>query len=109
LSTSYTDTLKKIKDAEEASNREVSERKKALEAELMAIEQSADKSIGDAKMAAEQYVASETEKAKAEAQMEADALLASAKSNADGVASKKLDKRELRKILDEIVFSEFKG
>ena len=108
MSTNYTDTLKKIKDAEEASNREVSEKKKSLEAELLGIEQEADKSIAAAKTNAEAYVAKEGETAKKSSQREADALLSATKKKADQVASKMLDKKQLREIVDKVLFSEFK-
>lgn len=109
MSTNYTDTLKKIKEAEEASNREVTEKKKALEAELHDIEQVADKSIEVAKKEAELYATKEIDTAKESAQKEADALLDSTRKNAEEIASQKLDKKEFRKIIEEILFSEFKG
>ena len=109
MSTDYAETLKKIKDAEEAGSREVAERKKSLEAELLTKEQAADRSIEDARKGAEEYVASETESAHDSAQREADALLASTQKKADGVSSKKLSEKELRKIIDEVLFSEFQG
>jgi vacuolar-type H+-ATPase subunit H len=108
MSTNYTETLKRIKDAEEASNREVSEKKKSLEAELLSIEQAADKSIEDAKKEAEAYVAKEDQAAKDSSQAQADALLASTREKAEEISSKRLDGKELRKIVDEILFSEFK-
>jgi vacuolar-type H+-ATPase subunit H len=109
MSTDYADTLKRIKDAEEAGSREVAERKKSLEAELLTEEQAADKSIEDARKGAEAYVADETESAHESAQREAEALLASTKKKADGISSKKLSEKELRKITDEVLFSEFQG
>jgi vacuolar-type H+-ATPase subunit H len=109
MSTNYTDTLKRIKDAEEASNREVAEKKKSLEAELADIEQTADQSIEVAKRDAELYVTKETDEAKESAEKDAEALLSSTKRQADAVASKRLDKKDFQRIIDEIVFSEFKS
>lgn len=109
MSTNYTDTLKRIKDAEETSNREVAEKKKALEAELHEIEQVADKSIELAKGAAETYITKETNAARQTAQAEAKAMLDSTRKRAEDIASKKLEKKEFRKIIDEILFSEFKS
>jgi vacuolar-type H+-ATPase subunit H len=109
LSTNYTETLKRIKDAEEASNREVAEKKKDLEAELLSIEQAADASIEAAKKDAELSVENAAENAKGSAQKEADALLASARKNAEAISSKRLGKKELSKIIDGVVLSEFKG
>lgn len=109
MSTNYTDTLKKIKAAEEASNREVSERRRSLEAELLSLEERSDKSIADAKAAAESYVTSEGDKARSAAEKEADALLASTKKKADALSAKSLDKKQLREIVDKVLLSEFKG
>jgi vacuolar-type H+-ATPase subunit H len=109
LSTNYTETLKRIKDAEEASNREVAEKKKSLEAELLTLEQAADKSIEAARKDAELYVERAAETAREAAQGEADALLSTAQKNAQELSSKRLGKKELGKIADGIVFSEFKG
>lgn len=109
MSTNYTDTLKRIKEAEETSNREVAEKKKSLEAELHDIEQTADESIEVAKKNAELYVTKETDAAKESAQKEASALIESTSRKAEDVASKRLDKKEFRRIIDQIVFSEFKS
>ena len=109
MSTNYTDTLKKIKEAEEASNRQVSERRKSLEAELLSLEQQADRSISDAKAAAESYVAGEAEKARSASQKEAEALLASTKKKAAALSARALDKKQLREIIDKVLLSEFQG
>lgn len=109
MSTNYTETLKRIKDAEEASNREVAEKKKDLEAELLTLEQAADRSIEAARKDAELYVDRAAETARESAQREADALLTSAQKNAQEVSSRRVGKKELGKIADGIVFSEFKG
>jgi vacuolar-type H+-ATPase subunit H len=109
LSTNYTETLKRIKDAEEASNREVAEKKKDLEVELLALEQAADKSIEAARKDAELYVERAAETAREAAQGEADTLLSTAQKNAQELSSKRLGNKELGKIADGIVFSEFKG
>jgi vacuolar-type H+-ATPase subunit H len=108
MSTNYTDTLKRIKEAEESSNREVAEKKKSLEAELHDIELAADESIEVAKKDAELYVTKEVEAAKDSAQKEADDLSSSAVKKAEQIASKKLDKKQFNRIIDQIVFSEFK-
>lgn len=108
MSTNYAETLKRIKDAEEASNREVAEKKKSLEAELHEIEGESDESIELAKKDAELYVTKETDDAKQAAQKDADALLQATERRADEVASKKLDKKEFRRIIDDIILSEFK-
>jgi len=109
MSTDYAETLKRIKDAEEAGSREVAERKKSLEAELSTMEQAADKSIEDSRAGAEAYVSREAEDARTSSQREAEALLASTKKKADEVSSKRLGEKDLRKIIDEVLFSEFKG
>lgn len=109
MSTNYTDTLKRIKDAEEASNREVAEKKKSLEADLSDIEQTADQSIEVAKKDAELYVTKETDEAKESADKDAKTLLSSTQRQADAIASKRLDKKAFQRIIDEIIFSEFKS
>jgi vacuolar-type H+-ATPase subunit H len=109
LSTNYTDTLKRIKDAEEASNREVSEKKKELEAELLSIEQASDASIDAAKKDAELYLEKAGQTARDSAKKEADALLSSARKTSEQISSKRLGKKELSKIIDGTLLSEFKG
>jgi vacuolar-type H+-ATPase subunit H len=109
LSTNYTDTLKRIKDAEEASNREVAEKKKSLEAELLGIEEAADKSIEAASTEAEFSVEKAGETARETAQEQADAILVSALKSAQETSSRRLGKKELTKIADGIFFAEFKG
>lgn len=108
MSTNYTDTLKKIKEAEEASNREVADRKKSLENELLSLEKTSDAAIAAAKRDAEAFVANETEAARKSAQRDADSLLSSTKKKADETASKRVDRKELRDIVDKVLFSEFK-
>lgn len=109
MSSSYTDTLRRIKEAEEGSNREVSEKKKDLEAELHEMEQAADQSIEVAKRDAEIYVTNEVANQRTLSEKEAEALLASATRKAEETVSKRLDKKEFRKIIDEKLFSEFKS
>jgi vacuolar-type H+-ATPase subunit H len=109
VSTDYTNILKKIKEAEETGNRLISEKKKGLEAELFSLEKEADKSIADAKAASDSYVESEAERARSAAQKDADALLAATKKRAEALSSKTLSKKQLREIIDEVLFSEFKG
>ena len=109
MSTNYTDTLKRIKDAEEASNREVAEKKKSLETELHDLEQAADASIEAAKNEAQLYITKEVDAARGSAQERADALLESTSKKADDIAIEKLDRKEFRKIIDETIFSEFKS
>lgn len=107
MSTEYTDTLKRIKAAEDAGNMEVSERRKALEAELHQLEQETDSSIEASKRDADAFVAGEVEKARRAAQADADTLLASTSKQAEAIASKKLEKKELRKIIESVILSEF--
>lgn len=109
MSTNYTDTLKRIKEAEEDSNREVAEKRKSLEGELHDIEKLSDESIEVAKRDAELYVSKETEEARESAQKQADDLISSTSRKAEDIAAEKLDKKEFRRIIDEIIFSEFKG
>jgi vacuolar-type H+-ATPase subunit H len=107
MSTDYTETLKKIKETEEATSREILERRKALEEELRRMEGDSASSIAQAKAQAEAYTAAEVEKAGSSAQRKADALLATTSKQAKEVAAKRLDKRDLKKIIDDTLFSEF--
>ncbi len=108
MSTDYTETLKKIKETEEATSREILERRKALEEELRRMEGDSANSIAQAKSQAEAYTAAEVEKARKSSQVKADALLATTNKEAREVASSKLDKKDLKKIIDNTLFSEFK-
>jgi vacuolar-type H+-ATPase subunit H len=107
MSTDYTETLKKIKETEEATSREILERRKALEEELRRMEAESASSIAQAKAQAESYIAGEVEKARLSAQGKADALLATTSRQAKEVASKRLDKKDLKNIIDNTLFSEF--
>ncbi|MHB8567946.1 MAG: hypothetical protein ACYC7D_06915 [Nitrososphaerales archaeon] len=109
MSTDYTQALRSIKQAEETSNREISERKKALEENLRMAEEEASRSIAAAKQEAESMVAVEVERTKLGAQAGAETLLSSTTMEASGVAAKKLSASELRKIIEETLLSEFKG
>ncbi len=108
MSTDYTETLKKIKETEEASSREILQRRKALEEELRGLEAESAASIAEAKKRAEAHIAEEVEKAGRSAQKTADALSAKTAKEADAVAAKKLDKKDLKKIIDNALLSEFK-
>jgi len=108
MSTDYTETLKKIKETEEATSREILERRKALEEELRRMEGDSASSIAQAKAQAEAYTAAEVEKASSSAQRKADALLATTSKQAKEVAAKRLNKKDLKKIIDNTLFSEFK-
>jgi len=108
MSTDYTETLKKIKETEEATSREILERRKALEEELRRMEGDSASSIAQAKAQAEAYIAAEVEKARSSAQSKADALMATTSKQAKEVAAKRLDKKDLKKIIDNTLFSEFK-
>ena len=108
MSTDYTDTLKKIKETEEASSREILERRKALEEQLRALEAESSGTIANAKKRGEEHVAAEVEKARKASQKVADALLAKTAKEASGIAAKELDKKDLKKIIDNSLFSEFK-
>ena len=108
MSTDYTETLKKIKETEEATSREILERRKALEEELRRMEAESAGSIAQAKSQAEAYIAAEVEKARESAQANADGLLAATSKQAKEVVAKKLEKKDLKKIIDNTLFSEFK-
>ena len=108
LSTDYTETLKKIKETEEASSREVLERRKALEEQLRGLEAQPATSLAEAKKRADEHIAQEVEKARKAAEKESTALSAKTGKEADALAAKKLDKKDLKKIIQDTLFSEFK-
>ena len=108
MSNDYTETLKKIKETEEATSREILEKRKALEEELRHLEEASAVSIAEEKKKGEALVASEVENARKSAQKKADVLLASTSKEAKEIAAKKLDKAALRNIIDKTILSEFK-
>jgi vacuolar-type H+-ATPase subunit H len=108
MSTDYTETLKKIKETEEATSREILERRKALEEDLRNLESESAAEIAAAKKEAESHVASEVEKARKAAQQKADTLLAATNKESKEISAKTLDKATLRKIIDKTILSEFK-
>ena len=108
MSTDYTETLKKIKEAEEATSRELLDKRKGLEEQLREMEDASAASIAEAKKQADALIASEVEEARETAEKQADALLASSAREAKETTSKSLDKVALRKIIDNTILSEFK-
>jgi vacuolar-type H+-ATPase subunit H len=108
MSTDYTETLKKIKETEEGTSREILERRKQLEEELRKLEEESAAEIAEAKKQAEFHVTSEVEKARKASQENADALLATTYKQAKDISAKKLDKAHLRKIIDKTILPEFK-
>lgn len=109
MSMDYTQALKSIKDAEEASAREINERKKSLEENLRLAEEDAARTIAQAKKDGEAIIASEVEQARLSAQSAADRLLASSNTGAAKLASKKVTQAELRKTIEDVLFADFKG
>jgi len=106
-STDYTETLKKIKEIEEATSREILEKRKALEEDLRRLEDQSAATVADAKRKGEALIASEVEKARSAAQKDADQLLSESTEGEKRLAAKKLDKTALRKIIDKTILSEF--
>jgi vacuolar-type H+-ATPase subunit H len=109
MSNDYTDTLRRIKDTEEASAREVADRRKALEEELRHLEEESMGSIAAAKQQAELYVSRQVEDARTSSQVQAEKALQDAAKESEKIASKKLDKKDLKKVVDELLFAEFRG
>ncbi len=64
MSTDYTETLKKIKETEEATSRELLERRKHSRRSSAKLEEESAAEIAEAKMQGESHVASEVEKAR---------------------------------------------
>jgi hypothetical protein len=72
------------------------------------LEEESAAEIAEAKMQGESHVASEVERARKTADAKADALLATSGKQAKEVSAEKLDKAQLRKIIDKTILSEFK-
>lgn len=107
MSTDYTQTLKTIKEAEEASSSAIAERKKKLAEQLEWAKDQASKEIATAKAAAEVYVAKEVDNARSAAEANSKSLFASTVRDAEKVATKKVSKTEFYKIIEETLLSEF--
>ena len=108
MSTDYTDTLKKIKETEEASSREILERRKALEEGSAPWRRTRQPPSPTPRSAATSTWRRRSRRPERPRQKGADALLAKTAKEASVVASKKLDKKDLKKIIDNSLFSEFK-
>jgi vacuolar-type H+-ATPase subunit H len=104
----YTDTLKRIKEIEETSSLELAQRKKSLEDELRHLEEDAAKALEAARAQADLDLAEQVETARSSTQLEADKVLASAQKGSDAIMAKKLDKKDFKKVIDDIVLAEFK-
>ena len=109
MSSEYTETLKAIKQAEEASYIALAERKKALGEKLEKAESETSNEISEAKGDAESYVSKQMESARSEAEADSRTLVDSTKKDAEKIAHKKLGKSEFKKIIEETILSEFKG
>ncbi|MDG6905614.1 MAG: hypothetical protein JRN20_07510 [Nitrososphaerota archaeon] len=109
MSTDYTQTLKAIKEAEEASGNAVAERKKKLAEQLELAKEQASKDLATAKAASEEYIAKEVEKARSAAEADSKVLTASTVKDAEKVAERKLGKTEFKKIIEDTLLAEFQG
>ena len=107
MSADYTDTLKKIKGLEEASSKALAERRRALEEQLRQLEAESAHSINDAKKKAEGLISERVGQARESANKEAGEISSVAEKEAGAMASKKLGKKELKKVIDDVLFSEF--
>ena len=108
MANDYTDTLKRIKDIEETSSRELAQRKKSLEDGLHRLEEEDARSIATAREEADAYVSKQLDQTRSAAQTEADKVIASARTKSKEVASKRLDKSNFKKIIDESLLAEFR-
>ena len=107
-SNDYAEALRKLKEAEVSTATELAARRKALEEELGSMEEESARSIEEAKGEAEAFEARSVEAARSAAQTEAEKLLSSAAGEVERIAAKRLDKKEFRKIVDDVLLSEFK-
>jgi vacuolar-type H+-ATPase subunit H len=107
-SNDYAEALKKLKEAEVSTAAELTARRKALEEELSRLEEESARSIEEAKAEAEAFEAKSVEVARAAAQADTEKLLSSAAKDVEKVAARRLDKKEFRKIVEDVLLSEFK-
>jgi hypothetical protein len=108
LQSDYASELKAIKEKEEETGRRLAQRKKELELELQRTEEESNKAIANARSSAEKLVLQEVEKARATAQMDADRLLLDKRGDSQKIAARKLSESEIRRIIDNVLLSEFK-
>lgn len=104
----YTDTLKQIKEIEEAGAKELADAKKAMESEVHSLEEESAKSIAATRERADVTVATGVDQARRQAQAEANEAIAAAQKGSDSIMLRKLDKKDLRKVIDEIILAEFR-
>jgi len=107
-SNDYAEALRKLKEAEVSTATELAARRKALEEELSRLEKESARSIEEARGEAEAFEAGSVEAARSAAQSEADKLLSSAAKDVEKIAAKRLDRKEFRKIVEDVLLSEFK-
>ncbi len=107
-SNDYAETLRKLKETEVSAATELAARRKALEEELTKLEEESARSIEEAKGEAEAFEARSVETARSAAQSEAEKLLSTAAKDVEKIAAMRLDKKEFRKIVDDVLLSEFK-
>jgi len=108
LQSNYASELKAIKEKEEETNRILAQRKTELEVELQKAEEESIKAVANARSSAERLVSQEVEKVRAVAQKDAEKLLQDKKQEAQKIASRRLSESEIRKIIDNVLLSEFK-
>jgi vacuolar-type H+-ATPase subunit H len=108
LQSDYASELKAIKEKEEETIRQITQRKKDLEIELHRSEDESNRTVADARSSAEKLVSQEVEKARVLAQKDVEKLLQDKKQEAQRIASRRISDSEIRKIIDDVLLSEFK-
>jgi vacuolar-type H+-ATPase subunit H len=104
----YVEVLSKIKAAEEEAGRTLAKKKSELDLELETLRAEARSMIETAQKEAALVVESAVRKAKEEAEKEADKMLSDARRQAAEKTEKNVDKRTLKRLIEEILFSEFR-
>lgn len=109
MSTDYTQTLRSIKDAEEASSKAIDEKKKMLTERLENARSETVAEVASVKEQAETMVTKEIDIAQKSAEADSKKIVESTVSEAQAIARKKVTKSALKKIIEETLLSEFAG
>jgi len=104
----YVEVLSKIKAAEENASRALAEKKSELERELEALRVESRSAVEKAHREASLIIESAVQRAREDAEKEADEIISGAQKEAAEKTEKTVDKRILRRFIEEILFSELR-
>jgi vacuolar-type H+-ATPase subunit H len=99
----YVKSLKQIKEAEERVQVEIDARRKAVQEELQNLQVTTDTAVKEAEKEGERMEEMETERARQRAQAEAQKILEDSKAKAATISAKRVDAKNLRTIIEEVL------